>query len=392
MGRKKHWKKHATADRTSRVNSPTSSDSPDIIEAAAEIVDGMEAHTVVDTANGHSSVGSMTTEEKSLDTSVVDDADTPEKDEKPAAPRFPSGRRMRATVRAAHKRAARATGAQDDDTTTSESDDTTGDRTTEAVQDAREHASEKMQDAREYASEKTRDAMNYASEKTQAAKEYATEKAQNAKSYLSEKTSAAVEAASGIAQDVATRFTEASQAASEAVPDQQSIDDAAPAEQGNASDATDPSDAPDASDTVDPSNAATSPDPVAKDTPADQATDEQADTSTEEDESTKQTANSSGETQEETRANTTYSSRYSSRGSRRGGFWSNVRSSISMFFSSNANSIIYGIAGIITAILIIAIGFWRALLIVALCAVGVIYGRYRDGDPATVAFFRRLFR
>ncbi len=50
------------------------------------------------------------------------------------------------------------------------------------------------------------------------------------------------------------------------------------------------------------------------------------------------------------------------------------------FLEKNGHALVYGIIGLIAAILILTIGLLPVLLLAALSAIGVAIGRYRDGD------------
>jgi uncharacterized membrane protein len=59
-------------------------------------------------------------------------------------------------------------------------------------------------------------------------------------------------------------------------------------------------------------------------------------------------------------------------------------------FPGHGNAIFFGLVGLIAAILVFSLGFWRTLLIAVLVVAGVAFGQYLDGDPRIVNALRRL--
>ena len=53
-------------------------------------------------------------------------------------------------------------------------------------------------------------------------------------------------------------------------------------------------------------------------------------------------------------------------------------------FPGHTNAVVGGACGLVVAILIFVIGFWRALFVIAV-------GQYLDGDPKVAAFISRIF-
>ncbi|MGN0034597.1 MAG: DUF2273 domain-containing protein [Coriobacteriales bacterium] len=385
----------------------------DIIEAAAQIVDGARS----------AELGEDDGEEAGR-ASAPDRTQTASADGEPR--HFPSGRRMRASVRSAHRRAERAARQTpaDDDAAPRRAEASETQESAEpadAADDARTRAAAAAKNVTEHAAEgyaylKGRVAEGYdglkdraaetvdnvketTSRKTDEARSFAAEKAHAAGAYLSSKAASATSTASEVARGVASRISEASQAASAAVEEHDgapavaqvssptpSSDDVTSDEMRDSDDAPTaqtPADAPTAREPtkqeVDVDEGAQDEQPTAADTagPATQDTDAGAAASREQDAAERPTSHATP--------------RASSR-SRRGGVLSGIGARLKVFYEDHLNAIFYGIAGVISAILILAIGFWRALLVIVLCAIGIAYGRYRDGDPSTVAFFRRLFR
>lgn len=60
-------------------------------------------------------------------------------------------------------------------------------------------------------------------------------------------------------------------------------------------------------------------------------------------------------------------------------------------FPGHTNAVVGGACGLVVAILIFVIGFWKALFVTACIAVGVAVGQYLDGDPKVAAFISRIF-
>lgn len=60
-------------------------------------------------------------------------------------------------------------------------------------------------------------------------------------------------------------------------------------------------------------------------------------------------------------------------------------------FPGHQNSVMGGICGLIVALLIFGIGFWRTLFIVICVAIGVAIGQFFDGNPRVVHAVRKVF-
>ncbi|WP_130810680.1 DUF2273 domain-containing protein [Olsenella sp. Marseille-P4559] len=65
---------------------------------------------------------------------------------------------------------------------------------------------------------------------------------------------------------------------------------------------------------------------------------------------------------------------------------------VSRTFPGHENAFLGGVCGLIVAIVMAAIGFWRALLLVLLVLVGVAIGQKADGDPKIWRAISKLFR
>ena len=65
--------------------------------------------------------------------------------------------------------------------------------------------------------------------------------------------------------------------------------------------------------------------------------------------------------------------------------------SFTRYAQAHKNTVVCGLIGLVTALLIIFLGFWNTLLIVLFTFVGVIIGQALDGDNGIVNFFRRYF-
>lgn len=61
------------------------------------------------------------------------------------------------------------------------------------------------------------------------------------------------------------------------------------------------------------------------------------------------------------------------------------------YAGSHKNTVLFGLAGFVLALLIIFLGFWETLVIAIFVLVGVIIGQALDGDNGIVNFFRRYF-
>ncbi len=61
------------------------------------------------------------------------------------------------------------------------------------------------------------------------------------------------------------------------------------------------------------------------------------------------------------------------------------------FLFNHKRTVMYGLTGLVVGILILIIGFWPVLLVVATTYIGILYGRYRDGDARVTSFLAEHF-
>ena len=59
-------------------------------------------------------------------------------------------------------------------------------------------------------------------------------------------------------------------------------------------------------------------------------------------------------------------------------------------FPGHENAVIFGLIGLVAAILIFVIGIWRALIVTLFVVVGVAIGQVVDGDPKILRALQRL--
>lgn len=69
-----------------------------------------------------------------------------------------------------------------------------------------------------------------------------------------------------------------------------------------------------------------------------------------------------------------------------------AREAVLAFGKSNFHTLVYSGIGLVAAILIMTIGFWRALLILCLMGIGAVIGRYQDGSHFLRGLLMRLLR
>ncbi len=65
---------------------------------------------------------------------------------------------------------------------------------------------------------------------------------------------------------------------------------------------------------------------------------------------------------------------------------------VSRTFPGHENAFLGGVCGLVAAIVMAAIGFWRTLLLVVLVLIGVAIGQQADGDPKILRALGKLFR
>lgn len=62
------------------------------------------------------------------------------------------------------------------------------------------------------------------------------------------------------------------------------------------------------------------------------------------------------------------------------------------YYPSHSHAIVYGLIGVVAAVLMLIIGFWPVLLIALLAFIGVALGQWQDGDPRIILLLVRMFR
>ena len=72
------------------------------------------------------------------------------------------------------------------------------------------------------------------------------------------------------------------------------------------------------------------------------------------------------------------------------GMFANMRTAAAPYLEKHSHTVLYGIVGFIAAALILIVGFWPTVLLAVFAAVGVIIGRYRDGDQKTRAHMKSI--
>ena len=65
---------------------------------------------------------------------------------------------------------------------------------------------------------------------------------------------------------------------------------------------------------------------------------------------------------------------------------------VSRTFPGHENAFLGGVCGLLVAIVMAAIGFWRTLLLVILVLIGVAIGQQADGDPKILRALGKRFR
>ena len=72
------------------------------------------------------------------------------------------------------------------------------------------------------------------------------------------------------------------------------------------------------------------------------------------------------------------------------GVYASMKRAVSPYVENHSHAVLYGVLGFIAAALILIIGFWPTVLLAVFAAIGVIIGKYRDGDRATRQQMRRF--
>lgn len=65
------------------------------------------------------------------------------------------------------------------------------------------------------------------------------------------------------------------------------------------------------------------------------------------------------------------------------GVYASMKRAVSPYVEHHSHAVLYGIIGFIAAALILIVGFWPTVLLAVFAAIGVIIGKYRDGDRKT---------
>lgn len=72
------------------------------------------------------------------------------------------------------------------------------------------------------------------------------------------------------------------------------------------------------------------------------------------------------------------------------GVYASMKRAVSPYVEHHSHAVLYGILGFIAAALILIIGFWPTVLLAVFAAIGVIIGKYRDGDRKTREQMRQI--
>ena len=72
------------------------------------------------------------------------------------------------------------------------------------------------------------------------------------------------------------------------------------------------------------------------------------------------------------------------------GVYASMKRAVSPYVENHSHAVLYGIIGFVAAALILIVGFWPTVLLAAFAAIGVVIGKYRDGDRLTRERMRNL--
>lgn len=72
------------------------------------------------------------------------------------------------------------------------------------------------------------------------------------------------------------------------------------------------------------------------------------------------------------------------------GVYASFKHAMSPYVEKHSHAVLYGIIGFVAAALILIVGFWPTVLLAVFAAVGVVIGKYRDGDRKTRAQMKQL--
>lgn len=73
------------------------------------------------------------------------------------------------------------------------------------------------------------------------------------------------------------------------------------------------------------------------------------------------------------------------------GFVKGLGAALWKYAGSHHYTVLYGLAGLVLAVLILVVGLWDTIVISVFVVVGAMIGQIRDGDNGIVNFFSRLF-
>lgn len=65
------------------------------------------------------------------------------------------------------------------------------------------------------------------------------------------------------------------------------------------------------------------------------------------------------------------------------GVYASMKRAMAPYVENHSHAVLYGIIGFVAAALILIAGFWPTVLLAVFAAIGVVVGKYRDGDRAT---------
>lgn len=60
------------------------------------------------------------------------------------------------------------------------------------------------------------------------------------------------------------------------------------------------------------------------------------------------------------------------------------------WFPGHGNSVLFGVVGLLVALLVFKIGIWRSFVVLVLVVGGIAFGQYLDGDPKILRFIRDI--
>ena len=73
-----------------------------------------------------------------------------------------------------------------------------------------------------------------------------------------------------------------------------------------------------------------------------------------------------------------------------GVLFANMQKACSAYAQEHQHAVCYGIIGFAAAALVLALGFWPTVLLALFATIGVLIGRYQDGDRKAVSAVRAL--